>query len=358
MSDKIQRKLGQENLSPVLAVFLRFLLVFYGLLDEHKAFGKVPENDSIPVIPRDKVKVTLDDGQELLAMDRAAGTDLSEVIKGAVVAGATARATLGERVFEDMLRQRREHVLRERTRDRDLNVPGGVGNVTEYEHRGACLGGWHVGNCDLSSLPTVSAFNPRRPNDLRRFDELSVRETFDPGEQGGDLSAPEVHIDLGELGTVAIPVPEGARSLEVDPHTFTIQWTMQDRSVLPVRDLRDYMASLPRRQMGGFIEVGYCTPSRRPVTGRDTHGRLQSFRDIGHFTFSDGSPVSYGIDHNGIAVRLEQGETGEQSGRIERGERGDGPRLASSDGLPMVVGRTLNGRLALMNPNGELHSEA
>lgn len=308
MSDKLQQKLDQETLSPIFAVFLRLLLVMAGFLED---FGDSElKIEEIKVNPEDMKYPGLD---SMTAMDRAVGTDLSVAIRDAMIVGEQARTTLGERFFDDMLGQRRAHLER---------------MVAEREARGEARWGisnhsdCHSAPIDMQAalnipdgfrnsapLPTISAYNPRRPNDLRRFEEVPIHEQVD-----------EVHIDLGALGAVAIPVPEGAQSLEVDPRTFTIQWTMQDGSVQPMCDLRDYMTSRPRWQLGSFSNWnqadGYCTPSRHPITGRDCNGRLRQFRDIGHFTFSDGSPVSYGIDRNGRAVMLEQG-----------GERGEGPCL-------------------------------
>ena len=324
MSDKIQKKLDQETLSPVLAVFLRFLLVFYGLLDEHRAFDEAFE-DSEPK------STGFTDENSLHPIDKAVGTNLTATIREAMIVGEQARTTLGEHLFDESMRQRRAAMEQ---------------RLTEREYRERCDGDWSIGDhsdCYIAPidmraalnipdgfrnsalLPTVSAYNPRRPNDLRRFEELPIHEQAD-----------EIHIDLGALGTVAIPVPEDAQSLEVDPRTFTIQWTMQDGSVRPMYDLRDYMTSLPRRQMGGFFDWsqvdGYCTPSRRPITGRDTHGRPRQFRDIGHFAFSDGSPVSYGVDRNGRAVMLEQGSEHRHVGPVVVRDADGGLTMSAGDG--------------------------
>ena len=285
MSDRIQKKLDQETFNPVFTVFLMLLLRISGLFDGIE--------DS---------ELEIDEISWQQAMDQAVGADVSSAVAQAMgVDFEPGDPTLGEQLFDDLLRQRRAEL--ERLAD-------------EREARGEAR--WTIGNhSNCHNLPTVSAFNPRRPNDLRRFGELS----YEPIHEQAD----EVHIDLGALGTVAIPVPENAKSLEVDPRTFTIQWTMQDDSVQPMHELRDYMTSLPSRQRGGFFEwghmSGYCTPSRHPMTGRADPGAYYSVGPEGRYVYNAGAgPLSRHVG-------------------------------------PTVVGRRNDGRLVLMGPDGTPYAE-
>lgn len=182
MSDKLQRKLDQETLSPVLAVFLRFLLVFYGLLDEHRTFDE-DLGDSAPKITRIPISAV----------------DL-EIPKSAP----------GVRHYYDFMEHRREQARQHQARGERL--------LTDEVHRAP----------------------------------MSVPHTL--------------YVDLGALGGVNVPVPEGAQYAVINPRTFIIHWTMEDLSVVETQELQEYME---QRNVAGnshmFTTIpvnGCCTPSR------------------------------------------------------------------------------------------------
>ena len=81
------------------------------------------------------------------------------------------------------------------------------------------------------------------------------------------MSVPHtLYVDLGALGGVDAPVPEGAQYAVINPRTFIIHWTMEDLSVVETQELQEYME---QRNVAGnshmFTTIpvnGCCTPSR------------------------------------------------------------------------------------------------
>lgn len=123
-------------------------------------------------------------------------------------------------------------------------------------------------------------------------------------------ASPEwMHFTIAPFGEFRVQVPEDVVNIEIDLPYYAYRWIFRDGSVGPLEDLMRYRTNqhLNIRVGGGGYDA-YCTPSRRPITGRDSHGRL----------------VHEGLnfDANGqpfMAVIDPRGETGEQG---EQGVRG------------------------------------
>ena len=85
-----------------------------------------------------------------------------------------------------------------------------------------------------------------------------------------------LHIDLGSLGGVDIPVPEGALNCLVDPRTYIVRWSMVDGSVVDSYELDRHMRENGIQYSAYSFNMpnlrsayaAYCTPSRNPVTGQ------------------------------------------------------------------------------------------